>query len=323
MNFHLRSRTMARTPRALQLSVPILATALLAALLAGCDTHSDVRANTASDPAPAPASAPAHVDRPEPNINPEERDPAKYTTTGPLVAEQQADLAAEVDGRVSAIRAQVGDRVRKGQLLAQLDDRIALASVEAQKAKLASLEAQVHEWESEQKTEEADLRRADIMRAEHIRSEEDWEHVKYKLDETIAAVARYRAERDSAKANLQLANLALEQTRVTAPFDGVIGRSQLRIAQEVKKGDVLFWITAERPLHIVFTVPEQLMAAFHTGSRLELATADYPQLHENARILRVSPVVDAASGSIQVIALVGNGSHLLKPGMTMQVRLQP
>lgn len=301
----------------------LVVSAALSLLLVGCDTQSEVRAGTTPPPNPASASAPVRVDRPDPGAISDEHDPAKYTTTGPLVAEQQADLAAEVDGRVAEIRVQVGDRVRKGQLLAQLDDRIAQANCEAQKAKLASLEAQVHEWESEQKTEEADLRRADIMRAEHIRSEEDWEHVKYKLDETIAAVARYRAERDAAKANLQLAILTLGQTRILAPFDGVIGRSQIRLAQEVKKGDVLFWITAERPLHIVFTVPEQLMASFHTGSRLELTTADYPQLREKARILRVSPVVDPASGSIQVIGLVQNGSHSLKPGMTMQVRLQP
>lgn len=297
--------------------------ALSAIFLAGCDTQSEVRAGTTPPPNPAPASAPVRSDRPDPGPTPEEHNPARYTTTGPLVAEQQADLAAEIDGRVAEIRAQVGDSVRKGQLLAQLDDRIAQATCEAQKAKLAALEAQVHEWESEQKTEEADLRRADMMRAERIRSEEDWEHVKYKLDETIAAVARYRAERDSAKANLQLANLALEQTRILAPFDGVIGRGQIRLAQEVKKGDVLFWITAEKPLHIVFTIPEQLMASFHPGSKLELTTADYPQLHQKARILRVSPVVDAASGSIQVIGLVENGSPLLKPGMTMQVRLHP
>ena len=73
----------------------------------------------------------------------------------------------------------------------------------------------------------------------------------------------------------------------------------------------------------LFTVPERLMAAFTVGTPLELTTADYPGLHQPGRISRVSPVVDPASGSVQVIGAVVHPSPLLKPGMTMQVRLAP
>jgi RND family efflux transporter MFP subunit len=240
-----------------------------------------------------------------------------------LVAEQQADVAVERDGRVAQVAVQIGDRVRRGQLLALLDDRALRAAVDSQKAKVASLQAEVKEWEWEQKTEEADLRRMDIMLKDNIRSQEDWEHVKYKLDETMQEVARYRADEAEGEADLRTAELQLEQSRVAAPFDGVVGRSSVRLAQEVKKGDVLFWITAEAPLRVLFTVPETAMAAFPTGAELELSTADYPNLRQPARILRVSPVVDPASGSVQVIAAVVQPSKLLKPGMSMQVRLAP
>jgi RND family efflux transporter MFP subunit len=254
---------------------------------------------------------------------PDTTDPRHYSTTGPLVAERQADIAAERDGRVVQIAVEIGDRVKQGQVLALLDDRALRSVCDSQKARIASLHAQVGEWEAEQKSGEADLRRADAMRAEKIRSEEDWEHVKYKLDETIAEVARYRADEAAAESDWKAANLQLEQSRIVAPFAGVVGRSSVRSAQEVKKGDVLFWITAEAPLRILFTVPESAMAAFLKGARLELTTADYPSLRQDARILRVSPVVDPASGSIQVIGSVVHASPLLRPGMSMQVRLAP
>jgi RND family efflux transporter MFP subunit len=221
------------------------------------------------------------------------------------------------------IGVQIGDHVRKDQVLAQLDDRALQAADDAQKARVTSLQAQVAEWQAEQKTEEADLRRADIMRKEKIRSEEDWEHVKYKLDETIEEVARYKADETVAEADLRSANLQLEQSRITAPFSGVVGRETVRIDQQVKKGDVLFWITAEAPLRVLFTVPEASMASFTAGAALELTTADYPGLRQPARVLRVSPVVDPASGSVQVIGAVVRPSPLLKPGMSMQVRLAP
>ena len=103
----------------------------------------------------------------------------------------------------------------------------------------------------------------------------------------------------------------------------MVGRSSVRPAQEVKTGDILFWITAEAPLRVLFTVPEAAMAVFSPGKALELTTADYPSLRQAGRILRVSPVVDPASGSVQVIGTVVRPSPLLKPGMSMQVRLAP
>jgi membrane fusion protein, multidrug efflux system len=289
----------------------------------GCDSHPEAQAASVS----ASATTAAVTPRPSPSavatVPPEMPDGRHFITTGPLVAEQQADIAPERDGRVMQIAVEIGDHVHKGQLLALLDDRTLRSACDSQKARVASLRAQVNEWEAEQKSGEADLRRADTMRSEKIRSEEDWEHVKYKLDETIAEVARYRAEEASAEADLELAKLQLEQSRIVAPFTGVVGRSSVRVAQEVKKGDILFWITAEAPLHILFTVPESAMAFFPSGARLELTTVDYPELRQSAKILRVSPVVDPASGSVQVIGIVPHASRLLKPGMSMQVRLAP
>ncbi len=303
------------TLRVLPLAAGALAAALsLTGSLSGCSS-SGPEASAAAAPKPAAPAQPAAAAEPAANAAASR----PFTTSGPLVAEQQADVAAERDGRIARVAVEIGDRVQAGQLLAALDDRALRAACDSQKAKVASLQAQVKEWEAEQKAEEADLRRADIMRAEKIRSEEDWEHVKYRLDETIAEVARYKADETAAEADLKSANLALEQSRIVAPFAGVVGRSSARIAQEVKKGDALFWVTAVAPLRVLFTVPEWAMAQFPAGAPLRLGTADYPQLQQEGRVLRVSPVVDPASGSVQVIGVVVHPSPLLKPGMTMQV----
>jgi len=309
---------MNRVPRS---SIGLSAVATLILLGAGCDSHPQAQAAGVSAAPTTPAPVAIHT--PAPVSSTDTADAKHFTTTGPLVAEQQADVAAERDGRIAQIAVEIGDHVHKGQLLALLDDRTLRAAFDSQKARVGSLHAQVAEWEAEQKSGESDLRRADIMRSEKIRSEEDWEHVKYKLDETVAEVARYRAEETAAQADFEMAKLQLEQSRIVAPFAGVVGRSSVRSAQEVKKGDVLFWITAVAPLHILFTVPESAMGVFRTGAPLELTTADYPNLRQPARILRVSPVVDPASGSVQVIGLVKHASPLLKPGMSMLVRLGP
>jgi RND family efflux transporter MFP subunit len=298
----------------------VLSTAFIA-LITGCDSHPTP---TAASAAVVDTSAPSKpLPSPTPSAQPEISDPKSFATTGPLVAEQQADIAAERNGRIVNIAVRIGDHVRKDQVLALLDDRSLRAACEAQKARIASAQAQLAEWESEELTARADLRRADLMRADKIVSEEQWEHAKYRVDETVADVNRFRSEEAAAEADLKSANLQLEQSRIVAPFAGVVGRSTVRPAQEVKAGDVLFWITAEAPLQVLFTVPETTMAAFSIGKPLELTTADYPGLRQAGRIVRVSPVVDPGSGSVQVIGAVVHPSSKLKPGMSMQVRLAP
>jgi RND family efflux transporter MFP subunit len=282
-------------------------------VLVGCNSDP---AATVSAPVVAAAAPPPASEAKEPETR-------QFTTTGPLVAEQQSDVAAERDGRVVHIAVEIGDHVKRGEVLASLDDRAVRTAMDSESAHLASLKAQVREWQSEEKMDEADLRRADELRAAKIMSDESWEHVKYKLDEVNAEVARYRSDEAAVEADLASDKLQLEQCHVVAPFVGVVGRRSLRLEQEVKKGDVLFWVTAEAPLRILFTVPESAMAAYSVGAPLELTTPDYPSLHQAARILRVSPVVDPASDSIQVIGALQKPSRLLKPGMSMQVAIAP
>jgi RND family efflux transporter MFP subunit len=250
-------------------------------------------------------------------------DEHQFTTAGPLIVEQQADVVAERDGRVTAVKVEIGDHVRRGEVLALLDDRALQATRAEKAARIESLRSQIGTWEAEQKSNEADLRRADAMRAEKILDDEDWEHVQYKLAETKTEVTRYKADAEAAEAELHAAEIELDQARVVAPFDGLVGRRSVHEAQGVKKGDALFWITAQAPLRVLFTVPESSMASFPKGARLELTTMDYPQLKQAAVVYRVSPVVDPASGSVEVIGSLEKASPLLKPGMSMQVKLTP
>lgn len=291
---------------------------VLLCLLGGCDSK---RPEPAFEEAVRTPALPAVVASPAVAASAAGGTPREYTTTGPLVVEQQANVLAERDGRVVGVMAELGQKVRKDQVLALLDDRTLQAAYASKAAKLESLRAQEREWEAEQHGNEADMRRSDVLFASQIISEEDHEHTKSKLDQTIAEVARYKSEVEGAEADLRGAKVDIEDSRIAAPFDGVVGRRSVRNGQDVKKGDALFWITAEGPLHIVFTVPESEMTAFHAGTMLDLTTSALPSLHQRAEVKHVSPVVDPASGSIEVNGLLEAPVGGLKPGMSMQVRL--
>jgi len=295
--------------------------------LAGCSqgpaAPAALASSTASGATAEPVAAATSPNAPPRPTSPPTGEARDFTTVGPLVVEQQADVVAERDGRVTSVRVEIGDHVRRGAVLALLDDRALQAARAEKAARIDSLHAQVQTWEAEQRSNEADLRRADAMRAEKILDDEDWEHVQYKLTETKSQVARFKAEEAAAEAELRAADVELTQSRITAPFGGVVGRRSVHDAQAVKKGDALFWITAQAPLRVLFTVPESAMASFPRGAKLELTTTDYPRLKQPAIVFRVSPVVDPASGSIEVIGNLEKPSPLLKPGMSMQVKLSP
>jgi RND family efflux transporter MFP subunit len=297
--------------------------AAVAALLIcepGCKSPSAPAGALASESAqhyPEPPAATASADVPAPAGS------ASFIAYGPLVAEQQADLAAQRDGHVTTVAVAIGDRVHAGQVLAQIDDAVLRAQYDAQKARIAAAQAEVRDWQAEQESAQADLRRADALLKDNILSQENWEVAKYKVDETIAELERYKSEQAAAEAELNTLNLRLEQSRIVAPFDGIVGRVSARANQEVKQGDILFWVTAEAPLRVLFTVPESSMRGLNVGSVLDLTTPDYPGLHQAGHVLRLSPVIDPASASIQVIGTVDHPSPMLKPGMSMQVRLAP
>jgi multidrug efflux system membrane fusion protein len=288
--------TMAGKFRKSNRSACVLAAIVALYSLAGCNQGSGIATGPvlASSPA-APAADPPSNPAAAPAAAPATGEGRAYSTAAPLSVEQQADVVAERDGRITAVKVEVGDHVRRGQVLALLDDRALQAARAEKAAKIVSLRAQIQTWEAERKSKEADLRRAEAM----------------------------RAEKTLAEAELRAAELELDQSHVRAPFDGAVGRRSVREAEEVKKGDPLFWITAQAPLRIIFTVPESSMAFFSRGAKLDLSTEDYPHLKQPASVFRVSPVVDRANGRVEIIANLEKPSPLLKPGMSMQVKLSP
>jgi RND family efflux transporter MFP subunit len=307
-----------------QCSFPGFASAIAVAALLICEPG--CKSPAAPGEVVASEAAPPHSEQPPATLNadaPAPTGPGAFTAYGPLVAEQQAELAAQRDGLVTTVAVAIGDRVRAGQLLAQLDDSLLSSQDEAQKARVAAAQAEVRDWQAEKLSEQADLRRADQLLQAKVISQDVWEHTKYKLDETNEEVDRSKSEEAVAEADLKTINLQLQQSRIVAPFAGIVGRVSVRAEQQVKQGDSLFWVTAEAPLRVLFTVPESAMRQLRVGSALDLSTPDYPGLHQAGHVLRLSPVIDPASASIQVVGAVDHPSPLLKPGMSMQVRLAP
>jgi RND family efflux transporter MFP subunit len=273
-----------------------------------------------SSPAPLVATTPSSTVDPRPQSQPAASSPDVFVAMGPIVVEQQLDVTALRDGVVTELAVDVDSTVKKGQLLARLDDRELVAARDASEHKLRSIEADVKNWESEVKMREVDLHRTEELQNAGVETQQQVDHERYNLEATRHELDRERENLLNARANVQGVDLELEKTRITAPFGGVIARRYVRQGQRVASGEKLFWVTATEPLQVRFTLPEQYGRSLKLGDQLTLTTASASGERATARIIHVSPVVDPASGTVEVIAVLVKPSGF-RPGMTASIRV--
>ena len=294
----------------------LAALALLGALLALEACSSTSPANAA---APEVHAAPAKAAQPLDN----QASAQDYVASGPIVVENQVDVAAQREGVVAKILADTGIPVRRGEALALLDDRQLSADREASEAKLHSIEADEKNWEEQNKMDQVDLDRAEKMMKWDLITKEELDHARFKVTASKYEVERERENQLNAKATLRSLNLDLEKMRIAAPFDGVVARRYVRAGQKVAAGERLFWVSAVAPLLVKFTLPEKFVGKANKGDTVYVTSQGAPGQEHRAKVMQVSPVVDPASDSIDVMAELEGKPADLRPGMTANIRLQP
>ncbi|HEV8523697.1 MAG TPA: efflux RND transporter periplasmic adaptor subunit [Terriglobales bacterium] len=280
----------------------------LALLTGGCGQSKPVAAS-----APATAQAAATPATPAADET--------FIASGPLVVENQVDVAAEREGLVYRIFAEPGTKVRRGQLLAQLDDRQVAAEREAAEAKVQAIQANLKNWEAEVQVLKADLERAEKMWEAQLITKQQLDHDRYKVVADQYEVERERQELRLAEARLRALDLELQKTRIKAPFDGLVARRYVRAGQKVALGDRLFWVTVVSPLQVKFTLPEQFMGRVKRREELIVTSLSAAGEERKVRVTEVSPVVDPASGTIEVVAELVGPAGELRPGMTVNIHI--
>jgi membrane fusion protein (multidrug efflux system) len=246
---------------------------------------------------------------------------SSFTVSGPLIVEHQLDVLAQRDGVVADLQSEAGAHVRTGDLLAQLDDRQLVADLEAARAKTHSIEADLKAWQSEAKVLQSDLERAEKMWDARLITREAFEHAKYKAEADQFDVQRVEQLLVNAKETQRSLELELDKTQIRAPFSGVVARRYVRQGQQVAKGDRLFWVTAEGPLRMRFTVPEKFVGVLKVGQQLVLTVSDFPGQEHKARVVQLSPIVDPTSGTFDGMVEVMGAPGSLRPGMNTILRI--
>ena len=199
--------------------------------------------------------------------------PALLPANGNVVAWQEAIIGAEVANyRISEVRAQVGDRVRQGQLLARIaSDTVASELAEAQ-ATVAELEASAAEA------------KANAERAKELQAKGFYSSQLNNQYQTAQNTAQARLA--AARARLQAATLKMDKTAVLAPDDGVISARSATVGSLTQPGQELF----------------RLIRGGRLEWRAEVASADLGQVKVGMRAVLTAPDGQSVRGQVRAVA---------------------
>jgi membrane fusion protein (multidrug efflux system) len=258
--------------------------------------------------------------------------------SGTLTAQDDAEVAAEIAGRVVATPVERGMPVRMGAELI----RIAATEVEAQAqeadANVAQIQARLGQTEGpnldvdrvpEVASAKAthDLAQADFARTRMLfekqliaRSEFDLRQAQVETTRRQYETARNGALQQhqalaAAQARATLARKALTDTVVRAPFDGVVAERVVSVGDYVTRGTKVATVMRINPLRVELTVPAQHIAAVAAGRAVTFTIDAYPGQTFEGVVRYVSPDVRADSRALVVEALVPNQGNALKPGL--------
>ncbi|MBV0932911.1 efflux RND transporter periplasmic adaptor subunit [Marinobacterium weihaiense] len=254
---------------------------LLSMLLTGCDSEPPAAASSVTD-----VERPARIER----VRSVESDSLVFN--GTVRAAQRAELAFKVAGRVEKMVVNEGDRVEAGDLLAQLDDRELRTALSSARAEYASADA-------------------DYKRGLAI----------YKRSQAISKsdLEKLATQQNLAANRLREAQLALDETRLTAPFAGVVGRKLVEDFARVGANQTVVVLQNLQDLEVVIQVPDKVVLQHHREQPVAARIVGLEQQFPLS-LKFFATEADPVTQTYQVVFGLGDkGDAPVLPGMSAQV----
>jgi membrane fusion protein (multidrug efflux system) len=271
---------------------------VIAALLlgpAGCGGDREVEASSAVAPRVMVAPVEGH------------RVIERIQAAGDLIAKEEATVSAEVGGIVTEILRDEGDAAEEGAVVLEIDP-------ERRELELRSRQAGVERAEAGLREQERETKRIETLGSRDVASQAQ-------RDEAETQLQRARSELAEARAQLGLAERALRDASVRAPFAGLVALRRVSEGEYVSPGQALFDLVALDPIEIEFHVAEVDSARVAIGSEIGVQVAPYPDEVFHAKVSVISPRIDAATRTLRVKGILANPDGRLRPGLFARVDL--
>ena len=214
-----------------------------------------------------------------------------FKAVGTIEAIEAVKIVSEIDAAVISLPFEEGSNVKKGDLIAQLDDSQLAGELARNKA--------LHEQS------EAAFNRTKGIVEKNLGSQQD-------LDDAAAALK-------VTEANLAIAQARFNKTRITAPFDGIIGARKVSVGTFLRTGDEITELANVDNIRINFSAPESYLSRLKRGAEVTVSTTAYPDYKATGQIVVIEPVLDPSTRNGRLVAKVSNPQRKFFPGMSADI----
>lgn len=229
------------------------------------------------------------------------------SATGEFVSPVRSELVVRTPGRVAAIHADEGDRVRRGQPLLTLETQYLKPELERAEAELSRAQAVLAEAKSDFERKETLLEKNAIPQSLHDRSKGSYDQAQAAASAAAAAVA--------------LARQKLDDAVLTSPIDGVVAERRADVGERLGDNTVAYVLVQLSPLKLRFELPERYLTQVSKGVGVAAQVDPFPGETFSGRVAMVGSVIDAQSRAFPVEAEFANRDGRLRPGLFARVEL--
>jgi RND family efflux transporter MFP subunit len=242
------------------------------------------------------------------------------TFSGELEALAEFVVAPKVSGRVERVMVNIADTIKRGQVVAELDNDEYVQAVAQAQADLVVARAKLSEAESAQEIANREFKRSESLLKRKVTSDSEFDVARQEQLEKQAQLKVAAAQITKAESSLESANIRLGYTKVTAGWTGgdehrVVAERYVDEGQTVAANAPLLLIVELHPIVGVVFVTERDYARLKPGQLVALKTDAYPGEQYTGRIDRIAPVFRKSTRQARIEMTIANPQHRLKPGM--------
>jgi RND family efflux transporter MFP subunit len=227
--------------------------------------------------------------------------------SGSLAPERAATIRAEMTGSVVQVYAEAGQRVARGQRLAQLEANVLQDQTLSARSALATAQSTY------------DLAKREVERSEAL--EKAGAIAQRQLEGARNQLLIAQTQLATARAQYANASRVLGKASVQAPFDGVVAQRQANAGDVVSPGTALFTVVDPASMQLEASVPAEALGQVRVAMPVQFSVNGYPNRTFTGRITRVSPVADPTTRQVKITAAIPNAGNTLVGGLFAEGRV--
>jgi RND family efflux transporter MFP subunit len=245
----------------------------------------------------------------------------RVLVVGNLIGAATVQAVPKINGRLESVNVQLGDAVRRGQIIAKVEDREIQEQVRQAEAAYRVAEATIRQRDADLKLAQTNLERNKSLLDRQLLPKQTFDDTDARHQAAVAQLDLAKAQFEQSKARLDELKINLSNTVISSAVDGFVGKRFLDPGASVSPNVPVASLVDIHTVRMVANLVEKDVRRVTVGTHADIDVDAYPGETFTGRVSRVAPVFDPTTRTAEMEIEVPNPGFRLKPGMYARVQL--